>query len=95
MAKRKTKTSTVKTLQKRYKIPDADIAVELAHIQAAEMLRHARINARLTQTQLANRLDVSQSEISQAENPNVRSTSLKTLARYASALGKRLEIRLK
>jgi len=51
-----------------------------------------RLDHRLTQKQLADRLDVSDAEISRLENAD-RLVSMATLARYEELLGYRVELR--
>jgi HTH-type transcriptional regulator / antitoxin HipB len=57
------------------------------------LLREARKEAGLTQTDLADRLHTRKSAISRIENHS-EDVKLSTLERFAEALGKKLEIRL-
>ncbi len=57
------------------------------------MLREARESAGLTQEELARRLKTQKTSISRIEN-HAEDVKLSTLERVASALGKRLEIRI-
>ncbi len=57
------------------------------------LLKEARINAGLTQNDLAHKLNTQKSAISRIENHS-DDIKLSTLERVASALGKKLEIRL-
>jgi len=57
------------------------------------LLKEARKNAGLTQVELANKLHTQKSAISRIENHS-EDVKLSTLEHFASALGKRLEIRL-
>ena len=57
------------------------------------LLKEARKNAGLTQLDLADRLDTQKSAISRIENHS-EDVKLSTLEKFASALGKKLEIRL-
>ncbi len=57
------------------------------------LLKEARRQAGLTQTDLADRLDTQKSAISRIENHS-EDVKLSTLERFAAALGKKLEIRL-
>jgi len=59
---------------------------------AAELLR-ARLRAGLSQTELAERMDTSQSTIARLENGQTL-PSTKTLLRYAKATGSRFHVRL-
>ena len=58
-----------------------------------ESLAEARARARLTQTEMARRLGISQSDVSKLERRG--DLRLSTLARYARALGARLQIELR
>lgn len=64
-----------------------------ALLKFGEMLKEARINAGLTQDELASLLATHKSAISRIENHS-DDVKLSTLERFASALGKTLEIRL-
>lgn len=57
------------------------------------LLKAARKEAGLTQQELAEKLKTQKSAISRIEN-NSEDVKLSTLERFASALGKKLEIRL-
>jgi HTH-type transcriptional regulator/antitoxin HipB len=57
------------------------------------MLRQARLEAGMTQEQLARRLKTKKTAISRIEN-HAEDIKLSTLQRVASALGKQLEIRI-
>jgi ribosome-binding protein aMBF1 (putative translation factor) len=57
------------------------------------MLRQARETAGLTQEELATRLHTQKTAISRMEN-HAEDIKLSTLERVASALGKRLEVRI-
>ncbi|HUT55297.1 MAG TPA: helix-turn-helix transcriptional regulator [bacterium] len=57
------------------------------------MLRQARLDAGMTQEQLARRLKTKKTAISRIEN-HAEDIKLSTLDRVASALGKQLEIRI-
>ncbi len=57
------------------------------------MLRRARETAGLTQEELARRLHTKKTAISRIEN-HAEDIKLSTLERVASALGKRLEVRI-
>lgn len=57
------------------------------------MLRQARENAGLTQEQLAHKLHTQKTAISRIEN-HAEDIKLSTLERVATALGKRLEVRI-
>jgi predicted transcriptional regulator len=59
----------------------------------AEALISARTKARLTQAQVAERMDTSQSYVAKLESGQVN-PSMKALQRYAAAIGARLRINL-
>ncbi|MDH4121873.1 MAG: helix-turn-helix domain-containing protein [Deltaproteobacteria bacterium] len=61
--------------------------------KVGEMLRQARESAGLTQEELAHRLHTQKTAISRIEN-HAEDIKLSTLERVASALGKRLEIKI-
>ena len=56
-------------------------------------LKEARINAGLTQDEIAQLLKTKKSNISRIEN-HAEDIKLSTLERFASALGKRIEIKI-
>ncbi|MBT3288409.1 MAG: helix-turn-helix transcriptional regulator [Victivallales bacterium] len=60
--------------------------------EVAEMLREARLEAHLTQSQLAERVHTSQSNLARVEKG--QNVKLTTLYSYAKACGKRVEVRL-
>jgi transcriptional regulator with XRE-family HTH domain len=62
-------------------------------MNAGELIRAARVESGLTQTQLAARLRVSQGAVAQLESARANPT-IATLERAARAAGHRLEIRL-
>lgn len=64
-----------------------------AEFQLIEALVRARVNANLSQTELARRIGTTQSAIARLEGGGV-SPSISTLRRYAEATGTRLEINL-
>lgn len=61
------------------------------HFKIGVLLRQVREDAGLTQEQLADQLHTKKSAISRIEN-HAADIRLSTLARFATALGKRLEI---
>ena len=61
--------------------------------KVGEMLRRARETAGLTQEELAHRLHTQKTAISRIEN-HAEDIKLSTLDRVASALGKRLEVKI-
>jgi ribosome-binding protein aMBF1 (putative translation factor) len=62
--------------------------------QVAQLVHDARSEAGLTQRQLAQRIGTRQSVIARLEDADYEGHSLSMLKRIATALGKRLEIRL-
>lgn len=60
--------------------------------EVAEMLREARLEAHLTQSQVAERVHTSQSNLARVEKG--QNVTLTTLYSYAKACGKRVEVRL-
>ncbi|MCK5804789.1 MAG: helix-turn-helix transcriptional regulator [Lentisphaeria bacterium] len=60
--------------------------------EVAEMLREARLEAHLTQSQVAERVHTSQSNLARVEKG--QNVKLTTLYSYAKACGKRVEVRL-
>jgi len=62
-----------------------------------DAILHARINAGITQVEIANKMNTKPSAIARLESSlqnGKHSPSIATLSRYARALGKRLEINL-
>lgn len=86
---------------KRYiakrKKSDREFAREYEHgykqFKLGAMLRQARLEAGMTQEQLAQKLQTKKTAISRIEN-HAEDIKLSTLERVASALGKQLEIRI-
>lgn len=70
----------------------ADQALEDAIV--GHLIYEARVRAKLTQKQLADLVGTNQAVISRLEDADYRGHSLAMLRRVASALGKRVEIRL-
>ena len=60
--------------------------------EVAQMLREARLEAHLTQSQVAERVHTSQSNLARVEKG--QNVKLTTLYSYAKACGKRVEVRL-
>ena len=60
--------------------------------ELAKELHEARTQAHLTQSEIANRMGTTQSVISRIERGS--NVSVETLARYAKACGKHLEVHL-
>lgn len=69
-------------------------AVDEARVEAdiAEEIYHARIDARLTQQELADRIGTHESVIARMEDADYQGHSVALLRRIAAATGKRLDI---
>lgn len=76
--------------------PKARESIELEYVNAlvAQLIYNARTKAGLTQSQLAKKIGTSQPVIARLEDSNYRGHSLNMLQRVASALGKRVDVRL-
>ena len=88
--------TTIAELKKRFmEDPEfrADYAKADAEYAVIEALIRARTKAKLTQSELAQRIGTTQSAIARLEGGRV-SPSLATLRRYAEATGARLQVRL-
>jgi DNA-binding XRE family transcriptional regulator len=88
--------TTIAELKKRFmEDPEfrADYAKADAEYSVIEALIRARTKAKLTQSELAQRIGTTQSAIARLEGGRV-SPSLATLRRYAEATGARLQIDL-
>jgi len=70
------------------------IAVEAMNADVARMIYHARVQAGLTQKELARLVGTTQSVVARLEDADYRGHSLTMLNRIAAALDKRLEIRM-
>jgi DNA-binding XRE family transcriptional regulator len=71
--------------------------IEREEMPALDMILQARKEANLTQEEVAAKMGVSTPAVSRLESALIsgkHSPSIKTLRRYAEAVGKRLEIRL-
>jgi DNA-binding XRE family transcriptional regulator len=88
--------TTIAELKKRF-MEDPEFRAEYAKADAEyaviEALIRARTKAKLTQSELAQRIGTTQSAIARLEGGRV-SPSLATLRRYAEATGARLQIDL-
>ena len=61
--------------------------------EVGDMLTRMRVRAKLTQVQLAERLDISAGRVSQLESGMLRhAPSLKTIAQFATACGEKVEL---
>ncbi len=70
----------------------AAVDAERFNANVGSVIYEARIQARLTQQQLADRVGMHQSAIARLEDADYDGHSLRTLERIAFALGKRVEI---
>lgn len=81
----------------RKKLKDPEFKKEYDRLEPefalAREVISARVKAKLTQAQVAKRMGTSQSAVARIESG--RSPSLTSLRRYAKAVGRKLEIRLK
>jgi DNA-binding XRE family transcriptional regulator len=68
------------------------VAQEILHAQIAQQVYALRIEANLTQSQLAKRVGTQQSVISRIEDADYEGHSLTLLGRIADALGKHLRV---
>jgi predicted XRE-type DNA-binding protein len=82
---------TVATLEKIRKSPGyAEVAAELDHeYEVARAMEKARKQAKLTQSQIAERMGTTQSAVSRMATSNV---TIESLARYFQACGAKLKI---
>lgn len=92
------KTSDAVEILKRKTGIDPDTDLEMLQIsddfRVAQMIYDARVEAGLTQKQLAKAVGTTQSVISQLESAEYRGHSLSMLQRIAKALNRRVELRL-
>ena|SRR5579883_1801258 len=97
-AKLKKKTSAGELLRKRYVKNGARmnqlIADERDRLNIAECLYNARMEAGLTQTELALKAGTTTSVISRLEDSDYEGHSMNMLKRIASALGKHIKFEL-
>ena len=70
------------------------IAADILNLRVAQMIYEKRVAAGLTQAQLAELLDTSQSVVARLENADYEGHSLSMLHRIAEALHGRLEVRI-
>lgn len=104
MAKSKSRGKTKRITRDALKILDKHFGVDPRaeqwnaefdeQIDVAQALYNARSAARLTQSQLAKRAGTTQQVISQLEDADYQGHSLSMLRRIATALNRRVEIRL-
>ena len=73
----------------------AQVEEELAAINVAQDLVALRESRGLSQTQLADRLGITQSAIAQLESAQPRNVELRTLVRVATALGGHLDVSIR
>jgi ribosome-binding protein aMBF1 (putative translation factor) len=94
--KTKKEESGIDLLRKRYVKGDARlkqyIADEREHLDIAELIYNARLEAGLTQTELAKLVGTTTSVISRLEDSDYEGHSMNMLKRIASALGKNIRV---
>ena len=73
----------------------AQVEEELAAINVAQDLVALRESRGLSQTQLADRLGITQSAIAQLESAQPRNVELRTLVRVATALGGHVDVAIR
>ena len=73
----------------------AQVEEELAAINVAQDLVALRESRGLSQTQLANRLGITQSAIAQLESAQPKNVELRTLVRVAAALGAHVDLSIR
>jgi len=85
-----------RTLKEELRDPEfaQEYEAELQRLQIAEQIAQARQAAGLTQAGLARRMGTSQPAVARLEHGDYRGYTLGTLARAASALGRRLKVEL-
>lgn len=91
-------TNAVKILRRRYvgEHPErfASIEEERLHARVARQIYELRVEAGLTQSELAEKVGTTQSAISRLESADYEGHSLRMLGRIADALNARLEVAL-
>lgn len=90
-------TDGVEILKYRYGVDirtDETVQQWAESLRVAQLIHDARTAAGLTQSELAERVETTQSVISQLESADYDGHSLSMLRRVASALGSHVEIRL-
>ncbi len=97
MTKKEKTSNAVRILRDRYVKDDpqrkASVEAERVNTQVARMIYDLRNDAGLTQKELAELVDTTQSVISRLEDADYEGHSLSMLRRIAAALDKRVEIR--
>jgi len=91
------KTSDLERSIRRWKKNNPDLAVtfddEYAIFKVSVLLKQAREDAGLSQTDLAEMIDTKRTAISRLEN-HAKDVKLSTIEKVARALGKHLELRI-
>jgi len=70
-----------------------DFDLGYAEYKIGMLLREARLNAGLTQDEIADRIKTKKSNISRIEN-HAEDIKLSTLEKFAAAVGKRVEVKI-
>lgn len=98
MSKREATTHAVEILRRRYvgEEPErlASVEDERLHARVARRVYELRVQAGLTQSELAEKVGTTRSEIGRMESADYEGHSLSMLGRIADALDARLEVAL-
>ena len=98
MARKSGTTDAVAILRRRYIDDDPAMAAALeserVNADVAQMIHDLRIEAGISQKELAERIGTTQSAISRLEAADYHGRSMSVLIRVAAALGRRLEVRM-
>jgi len=98
MSKKEVITDAVEILRRRYVGEDrerlASVEEERLHARVARQIYQLRVEAGLTQSELAEKVGTTQSAISRLESADYEGHSLSMLGRIADALNARLEVGL-
>jgi ribosome-binding protein aMBF1 (putative translation factor) len=95
MKKKKT-ADALEILKRRHPPSPSDLETRTGYrqkIEIAELIHRARVNARLSQRELAERVGTTASVICRLEDADYDGHSLGILRRIARALGQRVEVR--
>lgn len=85
--------SDLKKYINKRKVTSSDFAEGYENFRIGVMLKQARLEAGLTQDEVANAIGMCKTAISRVEN-HVQDVKLSTVEKYAKALGKHVEIRI-
>ena len=90
-------TDTLSRIDEKYGFTTDEIAREVANLRARQrawQLKELRKSAGLTQSQVAEMLQVRQNRVSQIEHGDLATARLDTLRKYMGALGGKLNVEL-